>query len=169
MKKFLVVLAAVAFVAAAGSADAKGKKSKNAVEHDGVAELSADNVLLHVKAGKGGKHVKKAILLLSNTGSATAVNGARVEWWLSNDDVLTTEHSGTFVEVDRMIASQSIGKVKAGRQIKRTLGGGALKGQVLRPGQYLFAVVDPDGVVPELDKSNNVSSVALPGLPFPQY
>jgi hypothetical protein len=81
---------------------------------------------------------------------------SRVEFYLSDDTVLTTATDEVTTVADTLLHSVSLGAVKSGKTKKRTLGGGHLKQANAVSGQYVIALVDSDNVLSETLESNNV-------------
>jgi hypothetical protein len=182
MRKVIALAAAFALAATVGTVDAKPKNKpakpakvkkqkpgKPGTSELGIADLAGSAITFKVKTKPTGSQINNFTLWVDNLGDADAQN-SRVEFWLSDDNVLTTsvDPLATIpVAVDTLIHTQSLGKIKAGRSKKRTVGGGHLKKLVLLPGQSIFAVVDADNTVVELDELNNILGAPLPVLAPP--
>lgn len=121
----------------------------------GTPDLAPASITFKTKIKDGVESVKNFTLLVDNLGDGKAEN-TRLHYYLSDDDVLSTE-------TDLLFHQHSLGAVKVGKTKKKTVGGGVLKQAGAVSGQYVLAVVDAEEAVEELDEENNV--VVSPVLP----
>lgn len=161
MKIAIAAMVACMTLALAPQCQAKGKPTPGgAVEGIDLAGLRFD---IKAKSKQGTTSVNNFTLWLINQGNQDASN-SRVEFYLSDDAVLTTQTNvmDPLTTVDQLIHTQALGKVKAGRTKKRTVGGGLLKQLSATSGQYIFAVIDADDDLLEADEQNNILFDQLP-------
>ncbi len=159
MKSFIAIAVAAALVAVVGSADAAkgpkpGKPGKPGVTV-GLPDLSGESISFKTKCNGTTCTLNNLTFVVRNSGDGDMPNSS-VSFYLSSDAVLTTETSELNPIADNLIRIQSLGKVKAGKTKKRTLGGGLLKKLGAIQGQYIIAVVDSNQSVLEFDELNNV-------------
>jgi hypothetical protein len=105
------------------------------------------------KAPKNKGGVNNFTLLVENQGTVDAKK-AVVQFYLSDDDQLSTTTDETGGTTDTLVSQVSLGNVKPGKVKKVTQGGGLLKAYS-PSGKYIIAVVDPTAKVEELDEENN--------------
>ena len=120
----------------------------------GTPDLHATTMSFKTKCDATTCTVKNLTVLIENQGSGDAAN-ATLDYYLSDDNVLTTE-------TDTFVHRVSLGKVKAGKIKKRTLGGGLLKQHSAGSGQYVFVVIDADNSLVETDDTNNTYGQVIP-------
>lgn len=121
------------------------------VENQGPADLSATSITLKIKADT----VKNATLHVTNNGGK-ALNSV-VEFYLSEDETLTTTPDELTSTADLLLHRVSLGTVQAGRTKKKTLGGGHLKkADVPTSGKILIGLVDAENSVAETTETNNL-------------
>lgn len=159
MKSWFICAAAFALAVSAGSADAKkGQKGPNngggGIVVFGGPDLVGESIQFKIKCKQGLCQLNNFRLMVKNQGDVDMPN-SRVEFWLSDDTLLDTITDPETFLSDTLIHTQSLGKIKAGKTKKRTVGGGHLKQLGAVSGQHIIAVVNPGGVVPELDALNN--------------
>ncbi|MGI8905253.1 MAG: CARDB domain-containing protein [Candidatus Sumerlaeaceae bacterium] len=116
----------------------------------GTPDLQTTSITFKTKCKETTCTIKNVTTLIENIGTGDAANTS-LDYYLSADNILTTE-------TDTFVHRVSLGKVKAGKTKKRTLGGGLLKQHNVVSGQYLFVVIDADGTLVELDDTNNTFS-----------
>ncbi len=177
MKQWFVCAAVAVMIAAAGSADAKKPVTPGGpnVTVQGT-DLVPMSMSFKVKSKNGINQINNFSFYIANVGDTDAPN-SRVEFWLSSDTLFSPVDdplNPTDVP-DVLIHSQSLGKVKAGKSKKRTVGGGHLKqiqsvlGDVPLTGN-IIAVIDSTNVVAETidpllmqdGEANNTIYYALP-------
>jgi hypothetical protein len=123
----------------------------------GNADLVTTNITFKLKCDATTCTVNNLSVYIENQGTADAGNSS-VQYWLSTDDVLSTD-------TDALIHTVSTGKIKAGKIKKRTLGGGLLKQAQANSGEYVIVVLDSAAVVDEGasgGEDNNVSAHMIP-------
>jgi len=152
MKVLLSSLMAVAIAGSVTTAEAKKPKPNTGVGID----LSAEKIVFKTKCkGEEFCKVNNFSLTVANLG-AEDVKNTRVEFYLSDDNILTTTTDALNPVADTLIHTQSLGKMKAGAKKKRTVGGGLLKKLAPQAGQYVIGVVDANYNIEELDEVNNI-------------
>ena len=119
-------------------------------------DLAGTSISVKTKCTPTTCSVNNLTVNVRNLGDADAPN-TRISFYLSADDVLTTQSDGMNV-VDIPLHTQSLGTVKAGKTKKRTLGGGLLKKAGYVGGSYIFVVLDSDDTLVEADETNNTIS-----------
>jgi subtilase family serine protease len=124
----------------------------------GTPDLLVSGITFKTKCDATTCTVNNVTTYVSNVGEGDA-DSSKLEYYLSNDDVLTTDPLSP--DADVFIHAVSMGKVKAGKIKKRTLGGGLLKQANMTMGQYLFVVLDADQQVTELSEDNNTTGVVI--------
>ena len=180
MKKWIACAAVAALVFAVGSADAKkpnkpGNGNGNPNTTVPGTDLVPVSMNFKVKNKQGVNQINNFSFYIANIGDTGAPN-SRVDFYLSADSLFSpVDDPLNPADVpDVLIHSQSLGKVKAGKSKKRTVGGGHLKqiqaglGDVPLSG-YIIAVIDSTNVLLEtgdpilLDgETNNTINYALP-------
>lgn len=120
----------------------------------GTPDLQATSMTFKTKCNDTTCTVKNLTVLIANNGTGDASNTS-LDYYLSDDNNLTTE-------TDTFVHRVSLGKVKAGKTKRRTLGGGLLKQHNAVSGQYVFVVIDADNTLAETDDSNNTFSAPIP-------
>jgi len=157
MKLGLSVLCAIVVASSATTA----LQAKPKAPSTGSIELSVDEFTSKTKTKKGITSLNNVTVYVNNVGDTDAKK-ARIEWYVSDDDILTTATDNPTTPPDTLIHSQALGNVKAGKAKKRTLGGGHLKGLTPGTGQYLFVLVDSTYVIDEENELDNILSTPLP-------
>lgn len=160
MKKLLACAAAAVAMFAVGTADAKKPANPgNGPGNPGISVQGIDLVPVSmnfkVKSKQGVNQINNFSFYIANVGDTDAPN-SRVEFYLSADPVFSPidDPLNPTDVPDVLIHSQSLGKVKAGKSKKRTVGGGHLKqiqaslGGLPLTG-YVIAVIDSTNVVAE--------------------
>jgi hypothetical protein len=120
----------------------------------GPVDLTVTDITSKTKCDDTTCTIKNLTVLIQNTGTGDAANAA-LDYYVSADNTLTTE-------TDRFVHRVSLGKIKAGKTKKRTLGGGLLKQANAVSGQFIFAVIDADNTLAESNDNNNIFSVQIP-------
>lgn len=120
----------------------------------GDPDLQATSMTFKTKCNTTTCTVKNLTVLITNNGTGDASN-ASLDYYLSDDSTLTTE-------TDTFVHRVALGKVKAGKTRKRTLGGGLLKQHDAGSGDYVFVVIDADGVTSETNENNNTFGAPIP-------
>jgi hypothetical protein len=145
---------AIAIAAAAAVVWTSAKKPGS----EGPAELEA--TAISVKSQTPGT-VNNLSVSVRNNGGQSA--NAAVEFYLSDDETLTTTPDALSSTTDVLLHRVSLGSVQAGRTKKKTLGGGHLKQASAASGMYVIAYVDAENQLVESDELNNI--VASDPLP----
>ena len=149
--KRLMTFAAVAATVACLPALIVAKKP---TEADGPPDLEALSITIKSNCKSSPCKINNVSLSVGNNGGNAS--NSRVEFYLSDDTVLTTATDEVTTVADTLLHSVSLGAVKAGKTKKRTLGGGHLKQASAASGQYVIALVDSDNVLSETLESNNI-------------
>ena len=152
MKVLLSSMLAIAIVGTAVTVEAKKPNPNTGVGID----LSAEKIVFKTQCkGEDVCKVNNFSLTVANLG-AEDIKNTRVEFYLSDDDILTTLTDEITTVADTLIHTQSLGAMKAGKTKKRTVGGGLLKKLAPQAGQYVIGVVDANYDIEELDEINNI-------------
>ena len=157
MKLGLSALCALLVVGASASLQAKPPVTS------GNIDLAVDSFTSKTKTKTKNEvtSLKNVTVYVSNLGDTDAKK-ARIDWYVSADDILTTATDNETTPADTLVHSQAIGTVKPGKLKKRTLGGGLLKNMDYDSSSSLFVVLDSTYVLDETNEENNVDSTPLP-------
>jgi len=156
MKLTASALCALMIVGAGASLQAKPPAPST-----GAIDLAVDSFTSKTKTKNEVTSLNNVTVYISNLGDTDAKK-ARIDWYVSADDILTTATDNPTTPPDTLVHSQAIGTVKPGKLKKRTLGGGLLKKLDFQSGDNLFVVLDSSYVLEETDEVNNVLSTPLP-------
>ena len=151
MKLAVCAVVTALFVCTVSVGHAKKKVTEPIVGPD----LEATSLSVKSKTRNLVTSINNVTVSLKNIGDADAPN-SQITYYLSLDDVLTTQVDALNPTVDTVLHTQSLGKVKAGKTKKSTLGGGHLKQAGATQGNYIIAVVDSKNNITEVDEWNNI-------------
>lgn len=157
--RFVALSATSALLAISLAVQAKPGGGGGRPNQGGTPDLTGRSFTLKTKTRGTSTTVNNATVIIANEGDGDSSN-TRVQYYLSDDAVYTTDPLlGT---PDSLFHTVSLGKVKANKTKKRTIGGGLFKN--LSPsGKFIIAVIDPDNIITESNETNN--TVVSPQLP----